>query len=145
MSRKRSTGARADYEVGYGKPPSHARFQPGRSGNPKGRPKKSHAQENALQRVLSQPVPIAIDGKRTTVPASEALYHKLLQMALSGNIRAISELTKLLMAQESPQQTTSEDNKMTSPDDEAVIARYLQRQGGVTGFMSVGGAGSGDE
>ena len=29
----------SDYEVGYGKPPEHTRFQPGRSGNPRGRPK----------------------------------------------------------------------------------------------------------
>ena len=28
----------APYAVGYGKPPKHTRFQPGRSGNPKGRP-----------------------------------------------------------------------------------------------------------
>ena len=25
-----------NYEVGYGKPPQHSRFQPGRSGNPTG-------------------------------------------------------------------------------------------------------------
>ena len=29
------------YEVGYGKPPQATRFQPGKSGNPKGRPKGS--------------------------------------------------------------------------------------------------------
>ena len=29
-----------DDKVGYGKPPKHSRFQPGRSGNPRGRPKK---------------------------------------------------------------------------------------------------------
>jgi len=27
------------YEVGYGKPPRHTRFEPGVSGNPHGRPK----------------------------------------------------------------------------------------------------------
>ena len=31
------------YEVGYGKPPQATRFQPGKSGNPKGRPKGGHA------------------------------------------------------------------------------------------------------
>jgi hypothetical protein len=29
------------YEVGFGKPPKHTRFQKGRSGNPKGPPKGS--------------------------------------------------------------------------------------------------------
>ena len=28
---------RADYEVGYGRPPVHSRFRKGQSGNPRGR------------------------------------------------------------------------------------------------------------
>ena len=27
-----------EYDVGYGRPPAHARFKPGKSGNPRGRP-----------------------------------------------------------------------------------------------------------
>ena len=30
------------YEVGYGRPPIESRFQPGQSGNPKGRQKRKH-------------------------------------------------------------------------------------------------------
>jgi Family of unknown function (DUF5681) len=36
---QKSEGERAAYEVGYGRPPREHRFQPGRSGNPRGRPK----------------------------------------------------------------------------------------------------------
>ena len=32
-------GEGTSYEVGYGKPPRATRFQPGKSGNPNGRPK----------------------------------------------------------------------------------------------------------
>ena len=41
MARRKTTGSRGggknSYEVGYGKPPTHSRFQPGQSGNPAGR------------------------------------------------------------------------------------------------------------
>ena len=36
------------HEVGYQKPPHHGRFVKGRSGNPKGRPKKKPAPTSAL-------------------------------------------------------------------------------------------------
>ena len=49
----------AAYAVGYGKPPAHSRFAPGRSGNSKGRPKGARNraaapghQENRLQSII---------------------------------------------------------------------------------------------
>ena len=34
------------YEVGYGKPPRHTRFVKGRSGNPRGRPRKAASNDS---------------------------------------------------------------------------------------------------
>jgi Family of unknown function (DUF5681) len=44
-SNERSRGR--SYQVGYGKPPPHTRFQKGRSGNPFGRPQSSQELQNA--------------------------------------------------------------------------------------------------
>ena len=37
--RKKVRKPRASYAVGYARPPTSSQFQPGQSGNPKGRPK----------------------------------------------------------------------------------------------------------
>ena len=43
--------------VGYGKPPEETRFKPGRSGNPRGRPRNRH-REIPYDAVLGQMVTI---------------------------------------------------------------------------------------
>ena len=70
------------YEVGYGKPPKHSRFRPGKSGNPKGRPKgsKNKAQSPLAERMKDIIIDEAYrdisvrDGDRTvTVPMTSVL------------------------------------------------------------------------
>ena len=51
MSSKKEP-SKADYEVGYGKPPQHTRFKPGQSGNARGRPRKSKELNKLIQAEL---------------------------------------------------------------------------------------------
>ena len=44
------------YAVGYGKPPRHSRFEPGQSGNPRGRPPGSKNLSSLLKKALDEPV-----------------------------------------------------------------------------------------
>src|SRR5262245_29748444 len=46
-------GAKSQYEIGYGKPPRHTRFQKGQSGNPRGRKRGSVNTEITLRKHFS--------------------------------------------------------------------------------------------
>jgi hypothetical protein len=61
--------ASKDYEVGYGRPPKASRFQPGRSGNPRGRPKAERHFGTALREALDRPIEVVNEngGKRKVV------------------------------------------------------------------------------
>jgi len=51
-------------KVGYGKPPRHSRFKPGRSGNPRGRPKGAVGCKTILERVVLARHTVIEQGKR---------------------------------------------------------------------------------
>ena len=78
------TVAAGPHTVGYGKPPKHAQFQRGKSGNPKGRPKGSPDLAALLKASFGQQLTANVDGKSKKMPVIEALIRKNLAMALSG-------------------------------------------------------------
>jgi len=92
-----------DYTVGYGRPPVATRFEKGRSGNPKGRPKLSPMQpldlaaepsKAALHKAISRPVRVRRGDKIEEVPAIEAMAEALLNKAIGGSrlhIRMVQE------------------------------------------------------
>lgn len=73
--------------VGYGQPPSKARFRKGQSGNPHGRPKNSR-REIPYDTVLGQMVTIREEGRERRVTAAEAFLLQLTQKGLAGDSAA---------------------------------------------------------
>jgi len=87
-----------DEPVGYGRPPKRTRFQPGRSGNPHGRPKGALNLETVLTRTIQEPVVVTEQGRKTTITKLEAAIKQLTNKAASGDHRAIAQLVTLLQA-----------------------------------------------
>ena len=88
--------AGSSYEVGYAKPPKHTRFQPGRSGNPRGRPKGSRSLATLVADALDKPITAKIGRSTVTMKRREALAHRLVEQALGGDLRAVALLLKEL-------------------------------------------------
>lgn len=83
--------------VGYCKPPKAHQFKPGRSGNPKGRPKKKGPTARELMaEFASETIPIKRGGRVENVPRWRAFQEKLFQEAMSGNTAAGNLLVKLM-------------------------------------------------
>jgi hypothetical protein len=77
------------YEVGYGKPPKSTQFKKGRSGNPKGRPKKKHNAKQSFHEVFARKILATVDGKRQYIDGMEALFLHLRAKASAGDLKAI--------------------------------------------------------
>jgi hypothetical protein len=72
-----------DDEVGYGRPPTHSRWQKGQSGNPKGRPKSRLDIVADAAAILSEPVTAHTpDGRKVRLEAYEAAYLALCKKGL---------------------------------------------------------------
>jgi hypothetical protein len=85
------------YTVGYGKPPRHSQFQPGRSGNPAGRPKKAKGLLEVLNKeVLAEVTLVEKSGKRQRVSMLEAILKHCVRNAAKGDLKATAMVLSLL-------------------------------------------------
>ena len=92
------------YEIGYGRPPKTSRFQAGRSGDPKGRPKGARSKrpgphEERLEEIIIEEAYRTIkvsEGKRQiTIPMAKAVVRALALNAARGQLRSQQAFTKL--------------------------------------------------
>ena len=84
-------------KTGYKKPPRHTRFQPGRSGNPRGRPKKRGATfAESLESELYTSITVIEGGKRQRITKLHAIVKQQTSKALSGDPKATALVISVL-------------------------------------------------
>ena len=116
-----------DYEVGYGKPPRHARFEPGRSGNPRGRPAGSKNLSSLLSRALDEPVIVVENGRRRRIAKRQAIVTQFVNQSAKGDLKAIQILLTMLRDIEARADPGSADPAAFTEADQQIIQRIRAR------------------
>src|SRR5882757_3124022 len=86
------------YDVGRGKAPKATRFQKGKSGNPKGRPKKKDEDFDPgkiLEAIDNEECVFIYNGKRKVLRNGEVSFRLLFSEAIDGNFEA-AKLVKVM-------------------------------------------------
>lgn len=79
---------------------SSTRFQPGQSGNPKGRPKKRRPHNSAFDIIFDKTLTVTQGGKERELTIEEALELQTYQAALNGSRMAIRKVLKMIEKRE---------------------------------------------
>jgi hypothetical protein len=112
-------------KVGYGRPPKANQFKPGKSGNPKGRPKGSLNLVSDLAAELGEPITVREDGRTRRISKQRALIKSLLAKGIQGDVRAAAAVLALYARVN----IDGADDGSTSIDDAelAILRRFAPR------------------
>jgi hypothetical protein len=116
-----------DYEVGYGKPPRHTRFQKGRSGNPRGRPSGSKNLSTLLGEALNELVLVAENRGRRKITKRQAIITQLVNKAAQADWRAIKILLDMVRDIEGQTEPGSAETRAFTEADQKVIEQLRAR------------------
>jgi hypothetical protein len=100
---------KANYDVGFKKPPKNKRFQRGKSGNPNGRLRGTLNWKTVIRNAAEERVTINEKRKRNTVSKLEAAAKQLANKAAGGNLQAIKLFAAFV------QMIESDDERLSSP------------------------------
>lgn len=117
-------GSEDDLKVGYKRPPRRSRFQPGRSGNPRGRQKAVRNLRSDVKRTLETPVRLNEQGRARRVSTQEAALLRLREKALKGDARSLDRLLELAQTFNSGAAIESFGEDSVAAEDQAILDAY---------------------
>jgi hypothetical protein len=115
------------YSVGFGKPPRETRFRPGRSGNPRGRPKGAKNFATALEEELRARVPVTENGRRRKLSKRQVIAKRLVNRAAEGDLKAVPLLLNEMRPHESARELGAVEEIFGGPEQQPLIDSIVQR------------------
>ena len=113
-------------ETGYKKPPQHSRFQPGRSGNPRGKQKGVRNLGSDVKRTLEVPVRLNEQGRTRRVSTQHAVLLRLREKALNGDARSIVQILELAKIFNNSTAVESVGDVALAAEDQAILDAYAE-------------------
>ncbi len=120
-------------DVGYGRPPKHGQFRKGSSGNPEGRRVEQERFASVLREELATEITMKIGDTKVKATVLRGLTRLVIQQALSGDSRAITELMRQINRY-FPERPMAEDASLPpSKADLKLLEDYVRRKSGNQG------------
>jgi hypothetical protein len=116
----------AEYKVGDKKPPKHSQFKPGKSGNPKGRPKGARNFKTLIAAELNSPIKIHEGGKCKTVTKLEAMAKLWVTNAAKGDAKALDRLMPIIAEIEAEQKKAEQEPEFSWTEAQEKLYQELQ-------------------
>jgi hypothetical protein len=129
--RKKVRNARSSYAVGYGRPPTSSQFQPGQSGNPKGRPKGARNASSMARTALERMISIKVKGTWRKMTVRKAAYLRLAERAVAGDAKALDYLLSLESEERPPGSDPAQTQSLSAKDLELLQGFFDRRRAGV--------------
>lgn len=131
MAKKKGKPAAADGAssgaVGYGKPPAHARFKPGQSGNPSGRPKGTKNLKTLARREFEQKIEVREGQHVREITKKEAFVKGTINRALQKGGKDSDTALRFLAEIEDEAEAAGVPSIPLNQDEEEVLAAYKAR------------------
>jgi hypothetical protein len=121
-SRRKPTG---EYLVGNCRPPVATRFQPGQSGNKKGKPKGATSLASEIKKHLRKKIVVVRDGVKGEMLGRAALAEKIWGKALSGDRNSIETVIRFDTTEEGGAGPATPPATV-SADDNALLDAFLR-------------------
>ena len=121
------TGKDDDGRVGYKRPPKLTRFKPGKSGNPKGRPKHVRNLKTDILEELGEVIRVREGDRELTIPKQRALIKALVAAAIKGDMRATNAIVSFCTRAFGNEPEDAEP-RSPAPDDLEILNEFVGRE-----------------